>query len=109
MTSGNGEEFKGMQISSRAGFGSVAGFAFIIATAVQAFGQDVMTAWDSIKPMPPPALKAVSLDPAKTALIVMDFDKKTCVPARRARCADALPNVSALLAKARAKQMLVVH
>jgi nicotinamidase-related amidase len=98
-----------MQISSRTGIASIAGVAFVIATAVQAFGQDVMTAWDSIKPMPPPALKAVSLDPAKSALIVMDFDKKTCIPTRRARCAEALPNVTALLAKARAKQMLVVH
>jgi nicotinamidase-related amidase len=70
---------------------------------------DVMTSWDSIKPAPAPVLKHVKIDPAKTALIMMDFDKKSCTPEKRARCAAMLPKIEAVLAKAREKQMLVVH
>ena len=71
--------------------------------------QDVIAAWDSIKPLPPPVLKGVTLAAATSALIVMDFDSKNCIPSRRARCAVAVPTVAGLLAKARASEMLVVH
>jgi nicotinamidase-related amidase len=80
-----------------------------VAPITYASAQDVMTEWDHIKPLAPPALKAVSIDSAKTALVMMDFDKKSCVPAKRARCAEALPKISALLKQARDKHMLVVH
>ena len=39
----------------------------------------------------PPSLKTVEIQTAKTALILMDFDKKSCTAARRAQCADAIP------------------
>jgi nicotinamidase-related amidase len=71
--------------------------------------QDVIAAWDSIKPLPPPALKPVAVASATSALIVMDFDVKNCIASRRARCAVAVPKVAGLLAKARASGMLVVH
>jgi nicotinamidase-related amidase len=71
--------------------------------------QDILQEWASIKPPPPPEIKAVTLDPKKTALIVMDFNRKNCVPAQRARCAAVLPKVQKLLAAVRAKGMVVVH
>lgn len=71
--------------------------------------QDILQEWATIKPPPPPEIKAVTLDPKKTALIVMDFNRKNCVPALRARCAAVLPKVQKLLAAVRAKGMVVVH
>lgn len=85
----------------------LAGFA---ATGGSAHAQAVTDEWASVKaPSSPPALKAVTLDPKKTALIVMDFNKNNCVPEKRARCATALPKIEKVLAAARAKGMYVVH
>ena len=70
---------------------------------------DIIADWAQIKPPPPPVLKPVDIEPGATALVLMDFDKNSCIPAKRARCAEALPAVSALLAKARDHHLLVVH
>jgi nicotinamidase-related amidase len=84
--------------------------ALIAAMHGSAHAQAVTDEWSSVKaPSAPPALKAVKLDPKKTALIVMDFNKNNCVPEKRARCATALPKVQKLLAEARAKGVTVVH
>jgi nicotinamidase-related amidase len=77
--------------------------------ATPAFAQDILQEWATIKAPPPPALKPVTLDPAKTALISMDFNQHNCVAGKRARCAAVLPRVQKLLAEARAKGMMVVH
>lgn len=75
-----------------------------------ASAQAVTDEWTSVKPpASPPALKAVTLDPRKTALFVMDFNKNNCVPEQRVRCANALPKVQKLLAAARAKGVYVVN
>lgn len=72
--------------------------------------QAVTDEWASVKaPDKVPELKAVTLDPKKTALLVMDFNKNNCVPDQRPRCATALPKVQKILAAARAKGMVVVH
>jgi nicotinamidase-related amidase len=76
-------------------------------SAVQA--QDILQEWATIKPPPPPEIKAVAIDTKKTALMVMDFNQKSCTAAQRARCAAALPKVQKLLATVRAKGMIVVH
>jgi nicotinamidase-related amidase len=76
-------------------------------TTVQA--QDILQEWATIKPPPPPEIKAVALDAKKTAVIVMDFNQGNCIPTKRARCAVALPKVQKLLAGVRAKGMVVVH
>lgn len=78
-------------------------------TSTLSTDQDIIATWNSIKPLPPPALKSVTLATATSALIVMDFDIKNCIPSRRARCAVAIPKVADLLAKARKSSMLVVH
>jgi nicotinamidase-related amidase len=89
-----------------------AGTALVLATftipATRA--QAVTDEWASVKaPDKVPELKAVTLDPKKTALLVMDFNKNNCIPAQRPRCATALPKVQKILAAARAKGMVVVH
>lgn len=87
--------------------GIVMGFA---AAAGMANAQAVTDEWSGVKaPASPPPLKAVTVDPKKTALLVMDFNKNNCVPTNRARCANALPKVKKILADARAKGMYVVH
>jgi len=72
--------------------------------------QAVTDEWAAVKaPASAPALRPVTLDPGKTVLLVMDFNKNTCVPQKRARCATALPKVRKILAEARAKGMVIVH
>jgi nicotinamidase-related amidase len=70
---------------------------------------DVMQKWDDLKAPPPPRLDAVELSHADTALIVMDYDRKTCVPEKRARCATALPRIAALIESARKSGVKVIH
>ncbi len=70
---------------------------------------DILQEWATIKPPAPPAIKPVALDPSKTALISMDFNRLNCTPDKRVRCHAVLPKVQKLLADARAKGMVVVH
>jgi nicotinamidase-related amidase len=70
---------------------------------------DILQEWATIKAPPPPEIKPVTLDPAKTALLSMDFNQRNCTPDKRARCAAVLPKVRKLLDEARAKGMMVVH
>jgi nicotinamidase-related amidase len=62
-----------------------------------------------VKAPPPPALKAVTLDPKTTALLVMDIIKQTCNEQRRPRCVAAIPKVQKLLTEARAKGVFVIY
>jgi nicotinamidase-related amidase len=71
--------------------------------------QTILEEWAGIKAPPPPEIKPVTLDVAKTALIVMDFNQRNCIPKERVRCAAVLPGVQKLLTQARGKGMLVVH
>jgi nicotinamidase-related amidase len=56
---------------------------------------------------PAPAPVAVSLDPASTALLVLDITTQTCSP--QANCLEMLPRVASLLASARAAGAYVVY
>jgi len=82
----------------------VAGAFFTNATA-----QTVIDEWGSARLPPPPALKAATLAPAETALLVMDFTNQTCSTQRRPRCAASVPRVQKLVAGARAKGALVIY
>jgi nicotinamidase-related amidase len=84
--------------------GLALGFDCVVAKA-----QDILQEWATIKPPPPPEIKPVALDAKTTAVIVMDFNQRNCIPAQRSRCAVVLPKVQKLLAEARAKSMLIVH
>jgi len=74
---------------------------------VSAKANDITTEWATVKPPPVPALKPATVDPATTALLVLDFMKTNC--GTRPRCAATVPNVKKLLAEARAKNMMVFY
>jgi nicotinamidase-related amidase len=71
--------------------------------------QTVIDDWASASPPPAPPLKDVRIDPKKTALIIADFNKKSCTPDGRPRCAAALPKIRSFLTAARQHGMMVVH
>jgi len=85
----------------------VAAGALLAAHSVHA--QTVIEEWNSAKTPPVPEVKAVTVDPKKAALLVMDFNKNGCTPERRARCVAALPKVRKILDEARAKGVYVTH
>lgn len=72
-------------------------------------GQTVLDDWASVQAPPAPAAKPVTLDPATTALLLLDFNKQTCNSERRPRCIASIPKVKALLATARAKGAAVIY
>lgn len=86
---------------------ALCGVVFGVSHAVRA--QSVLDEWATVKAPPPPALKAVTLDPKKTVYMVLDFRMEACTPANRPRCAAALPHVEKLLTEARAKGVMIVH
>jgi len=73
--------------------------------------QTIIEEWDSIKAPPPPMdkIKPVQIDAAKTALLSLDWNSRTCTEKGRVRCFKALPRIEKLLADARSHNMLVVH
>lgn len=77
-----------------------------LAFSPTARAQGVVGEWASVKPPPAPTLKNVTIDPAKTAIVMVDF---TDACSTNPRCVDAIPKVKALLDKARANHMLVAY
>ena len=74
-----------------------------------AISETVIECWHNVKAPPPPPIVPVTVEPAKTALFVMDFLRDICTPEKRPRAAVALPKLQAFLQQARAHGMLVVH
>jgi nicotinamidase-related amidase len=74
-----------------------------------ASAQTIIDDWSKVQAPKPPELKAVTLDPKTTALLVLDFVKQTCNTERRPRCLTSVPQVQALLKLARGKGVSVVH
>jgi nicotinamidase-related amidase len=77
-----------------------------LGTAAQANTPTIVDEWASIKAPAAPELKAATLDPKTTALLVLDFVNPNCTS--RPRCMATLPAMKKLLADARAKGLLVV-
>jgi nicotinamidase-related amidase len=74
--------------------------AMVLACGIASAG-DILDDWASVKAPPPPELKAVTLDPATTALLILDMTKNgSC--SERPRCQASLPNVKRLYDAARA-------
>jgi hypothetical protein len=48
-----------------------------------ACAQDVIVEWAGIKAPPTPALKQIKVNPATTALLLLDFNSQTCNMERR--------------------------
>jgi nicotinamidase-related amidase len=66
---------------------------------------DILDDWDTVKPPPKPELKAVTLDPSTTALLILDMQKGNC--GVRPRCMATVPNVKRLYDAARAAGVML--
>jgi nicotinamidase-related amidase len=71
--------------------------------------RSVVDGWHDVKAPPPPTILPVTVDPATTALLVMDFLRDVCTPEKRPRAAAMLPKLQAFLQSARARGMQIVH
>ena len=78
--------------------------ALLIAFAALSAG-DILEDWATVKAPPKPELKAVTVDPSTTALLIMDLMKQNC--GARPRCVATLPNVKRLHDAARAAKVMV--
>jgi len=88
--------------------------AVLIATGLfistaPASAQTIIEEWNSIKTPPPPELKAVTVDPKTTALLVLDIITQICNNERRPRCVASVPKIQGLLQQARAKGVTVIY
>jgi nicotinamidase-related amidase len=69
----------------------------------------VMDVWKSIQAPPPPELKPVRVDPATTALLILDIESRTTNMERRPRAVASVPRIWMLLQAARSKGLMVVY
>lgn len=81
--------------------------AAIFGASGAALAGNVIDDWASIERPPAPQLKAVSLDPKTTALLMLDFMNQNC--GKRPACVASIPAVKKLLAAARAANASVVY
>lgn len=81
--------------------------AAILGAAAPASAGNVIDDWASIKAPPAPQLKAVTVDPKTTALLMLDFMNQNC--GKRPACVTSIPAVKKLLAAARAAKASVVY
>jgi nicotinamidase-related amidase len=72
-----------------------------------AHATNIVDEWASTKAPPAPELKAVTVDPKTTALLMLDFMNQNC--GKRPRCLDTIPAMKKLLAEARAHKVAVVY
>lgn len=87
----------------------VLAMAAMIVAMTAAHAETIIDEWGSAKIPPPPQLKAVTIAPQETALLVMDFTVQTCTPERRLRCAVSVPKVQKLVTAARAKGVFIIY
>ena len=85
--------------------GAIAAGALIVVFAASALAGDIVEDWDSVKAPAKPELKAVTLEPSTTALLIMDMMKQNC--GARPRCVATVPNVKRLHDAARAAKVMV--
>lgn len=72
--------------------------AMIAASSVSpASAQGIIDEWSQATAPAPPKLERVTLDPATTALLVLDLAEQTCNAKSRPRCVAMLPLVAKLL------------
>ena len=87
----------------------LAALAAVLVYAAPAPAQSIIDEWSAVKAPPAPELKAVTVDPKTTALLMNDFVKQSCNQQRRPRCLTTIPKAKIVLAQARAKGMLVIY
>ena len=86
--------------------------AALLATAlpgISARAADVVTDWAGVTAPPPPTVVIATADVKTTALLLLDFNMPPCDPEANPRCSATIPAVTALLSRARATGMLVIH
>jgi nicotinamidase-related amidase len=76
-------------------------------TASKAIASDIIDEWANVKTPAAPEVKAVTLDPKTTALIMGDLMNQSC--AKRPRCVAALPAMKKLLGETRAAKVAVIY
>jgi nicotinamidase-related amidase len=81
--------------------------AAVLASASAAAAGDIIADWDSVKLPPRPELKAVTVEPTTTALLVLDLMKNNC--GVRPRCLPIVPTVKKLIDEARSHNMMIVY
>ena len=82
---------------------------FLCQGVTTASAQTIIDDWAKVQAPKPPELKAVTVDPKTTALLVLDLVKQTCNNERRPRCLTSIPQAQTLLKLARDKGVSVVH
>lgn len=86
-----------------------AAITLMLASSPAQSGDTVIELWDTIKAPLPVAVKAVKVDPAKTAFLVLDIEQRTCNSQTRPRCIEAVPKIKDFLDKVRAKGVFVAY
>jgi nicotinamidase-related amidase len=81
--------------------------ALLVTSAAAASATDIIDDWGTVQVPPKPELKAVTLDPKSTALLLLDLGKGTC--AQRPRCVASVPNAKRLHDAARAAGAMVYY
>lgn len=71
--------------------------------------KSIIDQWLRVEVPPPPQLQPVVLDPATTALLVLDIQTGNCNPQTRPRCQATLPHVARLLHSARSAGAVVAY
>lgn len=79
--------------------------AILIAAATALTSADILDDWDTAKAPAKPEIKAVTVDPSTTALLILDLMKSNC--GQRPRCVATVPNVKRLHDAARASGMMI--
>src|SRR5215813_8462220 len=81
--------------------------AVLMALAAPTHAANIVDEWVNVKAPKAPELKAVTVDPKTTALLMLDFMNQNC--GQRPRCLDTIPAMKKLLAEARAHKVPVVY
>ncbi len=76
-------------------------------TVSKAVASDIIDEWANVKTPAAPEIKAVTVDPKTTALMMGDLVNQLC--AKRPRCATAIPAIKKLLSEARAAKATVIY
>ncbi|MDH7797846.1 MULTISPECIES: isochorismatase family protein [unclassified Beijerinckia] len=82
---------------------------FAIGFVTQSVTAGTLDEWEKVQLPQRPEPEAVSVDPTKTALLMLDFNRPPCDPATRPRCAATIPAAQALLEKAKAAGVYVIY
>lgn len=81
----------------------------VLSLAGPAMGQTVIDVWSQVKAPAAPEVKAVELDVARTALLLLDFNRQACSSEKRPRCIASIPAVEKLAARARSAKVPVIY